>query len=119
MLPENLSIETPFDWKLYSPLEVELLEVLQKRGIEISIRPVTQKENNALAKIISVLETESEKSISIDKDDSFNILHFEEQDDALRYLSLMNPETYDAWINSDNKELDNWLFLEGKPVSGS
>lgn len=119
MLPENLTIETPFDWKLFSPLEVELLETLQNRGVEISIRTLPQKKNNSLAKIISILETESENAVSLEKDDSFNILHFEEQDDALRYLSLMEPEAYNVWINSDNKEFDNWLFLEGKPVSGS
>lgn len=119
LLPPDLEIETPFDWNLFSPLEVELLQALGKRGVKIFVRDISQKPDNALKKILSLLETESKENVSIKKDESFNILHFEEQDEALRYLSLQKSNAYDVWINSDNKEFDNWLCLEGKPVSGS
>ncbi len=42
-----------------------------------------------------------------------------EQEDAIRYLSLQEADSYDVWINADNKAFDNWLYLEGKPTSGS
>lgn len=118
-LPENLEIETTVDWNLFSPLESGLLEALKNRGVTISVKEVPSKPANALSSIIKALESNSDKEEIIKKDDSFNILHFEEQDEALKYLSLENPESYDVWINSDNKAFDDWLYLEGKALSGS
>lgn len=119
LLPENLEIETPVDYKLYSPLEVELLEALISRGVSVSIKKLPVRKQNALTKIIDSLENSGENKIHINKDNSFNILHFENQDEACKYLSLASPDSYEVWINSDNKVLDNWLYLEGKPLSGS
>ena len=119
LLPENLEIETAVDWKLFSPLEVELLEALLKRGVCISVRELPKKASNALSSIIKALESTSDKEQIIEKDDSLNILHFEEQDEALKYLSLQKPDSFDVWINSDNKAFDDWLYLEGKALSGS
>lgn len=119
LLPENLEIETAVDWKLFSPLEVKLLEALLKRGVCISVRELPKKASNALSSIINALESTSDKEQIIEKDDSLKILHFEEQDEALKYLSLQKPDFFDVWINSDNKAFDDWLYLKGKALSGS
>ena len=119
LLPENLEIETLIDWHLFSPLEVELLEALAERGVNISVKEMPAHKDCALSSVLKALKATDEKKVSIQKDDSFSILHFEEQDDALKYLTLQKPESYDVWINSDNKAMDDWLNLEGKPLSGS
>lgn len=118
-LPDNLIIETPINYKLFSSLEVELIEALKGRGITVEDKKVPLKNTNALSSIVKALESTDDEKVYIKNDDSFQILHFENQDDACKYLSLKAPDSYDVWINSDNKVLDNWLYLEGKPVSGS
>lgn len=119
LLTKDLEIETLIDWHLFSPLEVELLESLSERGVNITVKEISAHKSCALLSILEVLAATDEKKVSIKKDDSFNILHFEEQDEALKYLTLQKPESYDVWINSDNKTMDAWLSLEGKPLSGS
>ncbi len=119
LLPKNLEIETLIDWKLFSPLEVELIEALKSRGVVVSVKELPTKTDNSLLAITKALESSSEKAETIKKDNSFTVLHFEEQDEALRYLSLQKPDAYDVWINSDNKSFDDWLYLEGKPLTGS
>lgn len=118
-LPQNLCIETPVDYKLFSPLESGLVQALADRGVAVTIKELPSKPANSLNAVIKVLESSSDKKEVIQKDDSFNILHFEEQDDALKYLSLQEPDSYEVWINSDNKALDDWLYLQGKATSGS
>ncbi|MBQ5382889.1 MAG: hypothetical protein IIU46_00395 [Treponema sp.] len=118
-LPEDLEIETALDWKLFSPLEIELLEALEKRGVSVGIKEIPKKKESSLSRILDILDSPHEKSESIEFDGSFKILHFEEQDESLRYLSLCQPDDYDLWINSDCKAFDDWLYLEGKAVSGS
>lgn len=118
ILPENLEIVSLLDYKLFPPLVVDLFEALISRGIYISTKEFSEK-NNALSSIIDLIESSNESAVQIKKDDSFQVLHFKEQDDAFKYLSLRPADEYDLWINSDNKVLDNWLRLEGKPSSGS
>lgn len=118
-LPENLCIETPVDYKLFSPLEAALVQALADRGVTICVKELPCKPANSLNAVINVLESSSDKKEIIQKDDSFNILHFEEQDEALKFLTLQEPDSYEVWINSDNKPLDDWLYLQGKATSGS
>lgn len=115
----DLQIITPIDYKLFSPLEVELIEALKKRGVSVSTMEYPKHKDNALSEVIKNLESSSQDKVQIKKDNSFQILSFEEQKDSYKYLSLKEENSYDVWINSDNKALDNWLYLEGKPTSGS
>lgn len=119
ILPNDLEVETLIDWNLFSPLETELIEALIKRGVYVKIKEISNKEKNSLFEITKILSSTEEKAVSVKKDESFKIFHFKEQDDALRYLSLLDSDRYDLWINSDNKALDNWLNLQGKALSGS
>lgn len=119
LLPEDLELVTLIDWHLFSPLEAELLEALSDRGARISVMEEPLRNESALSSVVKALSSTEEKGITIKKDDSFEILHFEEQDEACKYLSLRKPDSFDVWINSDNKVLDDWLYLEGKPLSGS
>lgn len=119
LLPANLEIITPIDYKLFSPLEVDLLEALIARGVCVKTLSIPEHSANTLSSIIKLFNSTEKEAVKITKDETFKILHFEEQDEAYRYLSLLPPDSYDVWINSDNKALDNWLFLQGKPAGGS
>ncbi|MBO4628375.1 MAG: hypothetical protein J5687_00340 [Treponema sp.] len=116
MLPE-LEIETSEDYKSFNPAEVHLLDALKNRGIKISFEP-KEALNNNIEKIFSVMK--GTKGIKLDpNDDSFEIWNFDERDDAVKYLSHLDDNAFDVWINLDNKEFDNWQKLEGHKLSGS
>ncbi len=119
LLPDDMEIVTPFDYKLFSPLERGLLDALKDRGVNVFQRPLPVKENNALSAVINLLESSEKEKAHVEKDDSFSILHFADENQAALYLSLKESSSYTVWINSNSKLLDNYLTLEGKTVSGS
>lgn len=120
-LPEDLHIVTPCDYKLFHPAIGGMLDALIKRSVKISVL-VNAKRNDTsnLHEITDLLCANADKNVTVKKDDkSLQILNFEEKDDALRYLSLQKENSFDLWIDSGSKTLDNWLRLEGKPTTGS
>jgi hypothetical protein len=121
MLPEDMNIVTPCDYKFFHPAVFKLLDALLARGVKIStLKTASQDEGSNLSMVVNILKGEEKATISLKKDDpSLKILSFEERDDALRWLSLQSDDAYDAWIDSDAKSLDNYLSLEGKPTTGS
>ena len=46
-------------------------------------------------------------------------IRFSQQWKAEAWLAEQQPTAYDVWINTNNKRLDNWLHMSGKPVCGS
>lgn len=119
-LPDNLEIITPCDYKLLHPAIVRLMNALKDRGTKFSVLEHAIKKGECdLNKVASLLNSNDSKNIKLSKDNSLQILNFEEKDDALRYLTLQKDNAYDVWIDSDSKQLDNWLRLEGKPTTGS
>ena len=46
-------------------------------------------------------------------------IHFSQLWKAEAWLSQQSRNSYDVWINSDNKRLDNWFHMSGHPVCGS
>ena len=46
-------------------------------------------------------------------------LCFSQQWKAEAWLAQQPREAYDVWLNTDNKRLDNWLHMSGRPVCGS
>lgn len=115
-LPELELIVSSY-YEDFSPAEVALIKALIERGVDFTAEKVEPGQNN-IAKIYSVLQGKS--GIELDtSDDSFEIWNFAERDDAIKYLSLLDASDFDVWINTDNKEFDNWQKLEGKRLSGS
>ncbi|WP_039924727.1 hypothetical protein, partial [Treponema sp. JC4] len=115
-LPE-LEIQTSSYYEDFNPAEVRLLKALIERGVSFSAKEEESEINN-IARIHSVLK--GEEGVTLDtNDDSFEIWNFAEKDEAIKYLSLLDANDFDVWINGDNKEFDNWQKLEGKKTSGS
>ncbi len=115
----NIKITVPFDRDCFAPLEIKLLEALEKRGATVDVFNSSANTDNDLAKVYKLLASDSSEPVELANDGSFEILHFENQDEAFRYLSLLPEDTADVWINSNSRLFDNYLRLEGKPVSGS
>lgn len=63
--------------------------------------------------------SEIEKQKLNHNDDSFQIWKFPDEHCACRYLAAKGDNLADVWISPSNKEMDNWLGLMGKPLSGS
>lgn len=94
---KNLVIEIPSPFNLLPDYIKPLLASLQ--GIGVTIQENTSD------------STAQPKAI--------NEIHFSQQWKAEVWLSQQLPTTYDVWINTDNKRLDNWLHMSGYPVCGS
>jgi len=52
-------------------------------------------------------------------DDSLEILEFETEMDALRYILTRDSDMFDLYINNDSKLMDNVQRMLGQPTSGS
>ena len=115
-LPE-MEIIVPEYYEDFAPAEVRLLKALIERGVNFTAVKANLPDNN-IGKVYSILEGKS--GVELDPtDDSFEIWNFAERDDAIKYLSLLDADNFDVWINAENKEFDNWQKLEGKWLSGS
>lgn len=51
--------------------------------------------------------------------DRLRVWHFDNEQAAFRYMASIAPHAFDVWINADNKCLDNWLHMAGRPTAGS
>ena len=87
-LPNDLDIVTPCDYRLFHPAIVRLIDALIGRGAKVTtLKGADRRGDGNLSQCIELLEGKGRKDLSFTKDDdSFQILHFEEKDDALRYL---------------------------------
>ncbi len=52
-------------------------------------------------------------------DDSFFVYEFDDEHSANEYLSFNKMDDIDVWVNPDNKQMDNWLYRMGWPLTGS
>ena len=101
----------------FSPAEVRLLKALIERGVGFEAKKTDSGDNN-IFRVYSILQ--GKKGVVLDKaDKSFEIWNFTERDEAIKYLSHLEANDFDVWINADNKEFDNWQKLQGKRLSGS
>ena len=115
-LPQ-MEIIVPEYYEDFAPAEVRLLKALIERGVNFTAVKANLPDNN-IGKVYSILE--GKKGVELDPaDDSFEIWNFAERDEAIKYLSLLDADNFDVWINAENKEFDNWQKLEGKRLSGS
>lgn len=94
---KNLVIEIPCNFNLLPDYIKPLLSSLRNLGTNI------EENTDNLAETPKII-TE---------------IHFSQQWKAEAWLAQQEPSAYDVWINTDNKRLDNWLHMSGKPVCGS
>ena len=117
---KDMIIEMAVAKDLLKPTTKALIEVLELHGAKIEqVAGVSGTENN-LGKVRQLIASKQKGKIKLDKnDDSIQIWKFADDRNACEYLSYNNMEDVDVWINADNKQMDNWLMLMNKALTGS
>lgn len=117
----DLEIITSCDSDLFHPAINQLLQALNSHGATISYQPATKTGDTNLAKVAQLLQSSTKGKINLNKGDkSFLIYHFQDENAANEYLALKGEEiAADVWVNDNNKAMDNWLRMMGKPTMGS
>lgn len=104
------------------PVFLRLLENLKKYGTVVSYLESKGEApaGTNLGIIQSGLFGNNEKVLLGKNDDTFNVLHFMTEDDALKYVATMIPATEKRlFVCSSAKRLDNIQTYLGQPHSGS
>lgn len=118
----DLTLSLPCDKVLMHPIERMLLTAMEECGARIILQPVADKGCNNINTVKRLLQEDKNKMIrlaSIDKDRSLRIWKFTDDISANEYLAYKALEDVDVWINADNKQMDNWLYVMNKPLTGS
>lgn len=116
----SYSIYLPCPKEMFRPLEKHLLDLLDKHGATISLQPDAIDTDSNLSRIRKMIVDGKKDKITLDKeDDSLLIYEFEDENTAHQYLAYQEFADIDVWVNSDNKQMDNWLSLMNKPLTGS
>lgn len=117
---KDMVIEMPVAKDLLKPTTKALIEVLESQGATVeTVAGVSDTDNN-LGKVRKLIASKQKGKITLDKDDdSIQIWKFADDRLACEYLSYNNMEDVDVWINADNKQMDNWLMLMDKALTGS
>ena len=116
----DMVIEMAVAKDLLKPTTKTLIEVLESQGARIEqVSGISDTDNN-LSKVRKLIASKQKGKIRLNKyDDSIQIWKFADDRLACEYLSYNNMEDVDVWINSDNKQMDNWLMLMDKALTGS
>ena len=116
----DIELILPCDADLLKPIIRELVMAMKSTGACFGIMPEAQIPDNNLSKVRRLIANGSDDKISLDPNDSsFRIWKFSSDHTAAEYLAQLDDATFDVWVNADNKQMDNWLSLMGKPVTGS
>ena len=119
-LPPDLTIELGCPEDCLPPSIKDLFDALREREVDIRT-PQSETGNGSNVSLVRQLVCgQNQNALTLQQnDDSFHIYKFKQRQDALNWLTLQPAESYDVWIDSNNKDFDNTLRLSGQPVSGS
>lgn len=98
------------------PIAFKELEIVLPCSIKILpdyIKPILELLSSIGTKIIESVVDEKKWPQEITE------IQFSQQWKADAWLSQQQASDYDVWVSTDNKRMDNWLHMSGKPVSGS
>lgn len=116
----DMHIETAVAKDLLLPLLLELLTVLEANGATVTELPAASENDTNLTKVRSLIAGNQKGKIRLDpEDDSILVYKFKDDKDACEYLAFNAMDDVDLWINSDNKQMDDWMRLMGRPLTGS
>ena len=119
-LPPDLTIELGCPEDCLPPSIKDLFDALRAREVEI-LTPQSETGNGSNLSLVRQLVCgQNQNALTLQQNDkSFRIYKFKQRQDALNWLTLQPTDSYNVWIDSDNKDFDNTLRLSGQPVSGS
>lgn len=119
-LPPDLTIELGCPEDCLPPSIKDLFDALREREVDIRT-PQSETGNGSNVSLVRQLVCgQNQNTLTLQQNDkSFRIYKFKQRQDALNWLTLQPTDSYNVWIDSDNKDFDNTLRLSGQPVSGS
>lgn len=116
----EMVIQIPVSTELLKPAIQKLIGALEAQGAKVTTMQEAADLGNNLSKVRQMISSRQKGKITLDKEDeSILIWKFADERAACEYLSYHALEDVDVWINADNKQMDNWLKLMGKPTTGS
>jgi hypothetical protein len=119
-IPPNLTIELGCPEDCLPPSIKDLFDALREREVEIRTPQNEIGDGSNLSLVRQLICGQNQNTLTLQHNDqSFNIYKFKQRQDALNWLTLQPADSYNVWIDSDNKDFDNTLRLSGQPVSGS
>lgn len=119
-LPPDLKIELGCPEDSLPPSIKALFNALREREVEIRTPQSETGNGSNLSLVRQLVRGQNQNALTLrQNDNSFHIYKFKQRQDALNWLTLQPADSYDVWIDSDNKDFDNTLRLSGQPVSGS
>ena len=119
-LPPDLAIELGCPEDCLSPSIKVLFDALREREVEIRTPKNETGNGSNLSLVRQLVCGQNQNTLTLQQNDnSFHIYKFKQRQDALNWLTLQPTESYDVWIDSNNKDFDNTLRLSGQPVGGS
>ena len=119
-LPPDLTIELGCPEDCLPPSIRALFDALREREVVIRTPQSETGNGSNLSLVRQLVCGQNQNTLTLQQnDDSFQIYKFKQRQDALNWLTLQPAESYNVWIDSDNKDFDNTLRLSGQPVCGS
>lgn len=117
---KGMTILMAVDRSLLRPTVKTLIDVLEAHGAKIETASEAVDCGDNLSKVRKLIDVADSGKIRLNKgDDSFQIWKFADERLACEYLSFKEMNDVDVWVNADNKQMDNWMMLMGKPLTGS
>lgn len=114
------TILLPCDIELLHPAVRAIIGIMVDGGSTLGTLPEAAAGDDNLSRVRAMLQSPSREPLRLDpRDRSFTVLHFPTELDALTYMAYQKDDAYYVWINADNKAMDNWLKMMGKPTAGS
>lgn len=114
------TILLPCSPDLLHPAVRSLIGLMVDGGAALGSLPEADNDGSNLSRVRAMLSDSSRDFLHLNPEDSsFTIMHFPTELDAQTYMAYKADDAYDVWINADNKSLDNWLKMMGKPTAGS
>lgn len=116
----EMTLQLACEKHLLKPTVRSLISVLEQQGAKVELIPKAGNTENNLSRIRRMISESQHCKIKLDENDrSLLIYQFVDERAACEYLSYNRMDDVDVWINADNKQMDNWLMLMNKPMTGS
>lgn len=116
----EITLQLACEKNLLKPTVHTLISALEQQGAEVELIPEAGNTENNLSRVRRMISEGQYCKIKFDENDrSLLIYKFADERAACEYLSYSRMDDVDVWINADNKQMDNWLMLMNKPMTGS
>ena len=117
---KDMTITMAVSKDLLKPTTKELINVLENNGAKIGIIANASDSDNNLSKVRQLITSKQKGKIKLEKeDDSLQIWKFADDRLACEYLAYNEMGDVDVWVNTDNKQMDNWMRLMDRALTGS